>query len=372
MNKPLLDSRYLAISKNENTGGHILSPAGTGLDIELKALSFGQIDESSAIPKFERVHCGVDGEENSFESKAIFPFGAEPEIKRSFEFASGFMLAVTDICLKKTFPMTKLAVDSLKIPGNWKKLTVISASPSEEDGLKMEEFDFDSFTRYESSYGIPALLLENESGLSIETGLCDDIWRWNSGADGGLKSSFNIIKEADGLLIERDVCIWDENAEVQARDWRFKWYMAWADEEYKKASGRKSPGQRELDLENPGEKLHENAYISLEGNKSEVPCTVSNAAQNFMKKALRSAAGDRKKMKFVIKNFHPSLCEDPAHLNRSGKADSLLHWNVPGMLEFSLWADRQLAPTKSKFAVQSSNKSERFAKLPSLRCLAGN
>ncbi len=372
MNKLLLDSRHLAISKDENTGNHILVPAGTGLEIEVQALSFGQINESSAIPKFERVHCGAGGEESSFESKAIFPFGAEPEIKRSFEFSSGFVLAVTDICLKKTFPMTKLSVDALKIPGSWKKLTLITASPEDKDGLKIEEFDFDSFTNYESVHGIPAILLENDKGLSLETGLCDDIWRWNSGAASGLKSSFNIKKELDGLLIEHSVCIWEENSEVQARDWRFKWYLAWADEEFKKSSGRKSPGQREADLENPGEKLHENAFILLNGKKSEIPCTVSNTAQNFMKKALRSAAGDRKKMKFVIKNFHPSLCEDPAHLNRSGKADSLLHWNVPGMLEFSLWAERQLAPTKSKFAVQISKDSERFEKLPSLRHLAGN
>jgi hypothetical protein len=308
------------------------------------------------------------------EMKATLPFGTEPTISRSYEFAFNHCKVTSDIDIRKGVSAEKLSIDSLFIPGDWKKAGLLKAAENGVMEIEWKALENDKIF-FESDKTFLAAVFEDSDGFLLEIGTGNDLWRWNSASVSGIKSSFKIRITDKGIILDRDVFMWETETPVPPRNWRFHWYFAWQEKNAKteKAQLLKVLPFPEKDIIPAKGKtaaydfstvtLSASSKVRYNGTLTKTQCLQDNATQNYLKKIIRSAIQKSNKYKISFCNLAPHLCDEPAHLERPGK-DTLLHWDIVSILDYALWANRQIIKGDSQLFIIPD--TEDLKQLPSL------
>lgn len=342
--------------------------------LEIVPISFGVISECSGITKKIRKHTSIDKLSVSMETKVTLPFGTEPTISRFYEFAFNHCKVTSDIDIRKGINAEKFSIDNLFIPGNWKKAGLLKESGGGKLEIEWQTLE-EGKIFFESDKTFLSVVFENSDGLLLEIGTGNDLWRWNSASAAGIKSSFRIKKTDKGVTIDRDVFVWDMESPVPHRNWRFHWYFSWMEKDalQKKAQPSKILPFPEKDIIPEKGKtaaydfstvnLSDSSKVKHNGNSTKVQCMQASVTQNYMKKIIRSAIQKSDKYKISFCNIAPHVCDDPSHLERPGK-DTLSHWDIVSILDYALWANRQIIKGESQLFITPD--SENLKQLPSL------
>ena len=329
--------------------------------LRLMPLSFGEFDESSGFVSALKLHEAQDASSWSADTKSIIPFGPEPSVSRTMEIFANCALVTTDIKTTKGISCSSFSVDSLNLPGKWKKAGIVRVPESDCRVKDIEWIELDKKkTVFENAMPFLIAIFESESGERLEVGTGDDIWRWSSAERLGGTSSFTIEYSPEGIMIKRDVLRLDDPAAFPARDWRFKWYFAWD-------SGKKS-GQPAA-VENAGtvfdtrkSRWPDPAKIIFGGNIRKEVCFCAHISQKRFKKIVRSASEQSgQTVKFV--NIEPHLCEENSHTGKANM-EKTLHWDMMKILDLRLWAEKQLRKTDSRLVLELPEDSV-FKLMPS-------
>ena len=239
-----------------------------------------------------------------------------------------------------------------------------------------------------------ALVFERADGSAVEVGTGDDLWRWEQSLGYGVEAgSYKVTREDGGIRLLREPLMCCEPFTPKPRDYRFTWYAAW------RAPGATAPPalppavalrfDRQLNLMREAAGLGTGAApLSLavdvgglawpencrrscsavafaQGDRAEAPCWECASTQNALRRVIRQLAAARRPGSLTVRGATPWICWDPAHLERRGH-DALTHWDMIGLLDFSVWARQQLGLAWDIRAVP-----DRLAELPSLACLFG-
>jgi hypothetical protein len=73
------------------------------------------------------------------------------------------------------------------------------------------------------------------------------------------------------------------------------------------------------------------------------PCWQTPGVQKTARRLVRQLAGWRRHGRLLVCLPEPGVCLDATHLDRPPQR-VLPHWDLPAMLEFAVWARRQLGP----------------------------
>ncbi|MCP3968377.1 MAG: hypothetical protein GY750_02620 [Lentisphaerae bacterium] len=311
--------------------------------------------ESQCIIKKARTHITEDGLSSKFDSETVIPFGSEPSIKRSAEFADGFAKVIMDIRPGKHDQIRYLKTDSIVLNGPWKKIAIcrIPVAGSALPELEWQELSAEDSVLFDAGYPFLNCVLEDENGFRFEVGLGDDLWRWNSAATLELCSgNFKVSGSNESITIDRAPIVFEKDAEADKRSWRFKWYFAWS-----KA---------------PASKLVPSDAIIIDGAKLDVPaaalnsstqgaiCHMSAPSRRTFRKSLRSGFSANDNSTFIITGVEPHTCNTASHLDRPGNS-SLTHWDVWDIAEFYVWGNRKGIPNQNILMItppEGSNAGE--------------
>jgi len=340
-------------------------------------VSFGTIGEETGISRKCRQHHSLDGLSSRIDMENLIPFGPEPSIKRTIEFAYNRASVTCDVNIPKGISGDRLSIYSILLPGKWKKIGIIenngtSFNPPEIRWHDIKDEDCEFFS---SEKTFLSCVLEDANGFLFETGAGNDLWRWNSASILNTASSFRIEKNSHGILISRNVFKWEQECELPKRNWRFNWYFAW--------SARKNPPAPvssdiiKGDIFNAVNKENKLLFYDFlssafppsgrtrrKEQNSASPCMQSHAVQNHFRKIIRSLSNriDGHDIRFI--NIAPHICDTASHLERKS-ASGIEHWDMISILDLRLWADHQFQSSGSRFSIISQADSP-FSSMPSL------
>ena len=330
--------------------------------LRLMPLSFGEFDESSGFVSSLRLHEAQDEHAWSADIKTVIPFGSEPSVSRTMDIFSNCAMITTDVKTTKGISCSDFRVDSLFLPGRWKKAKIISLPENDcrIKEVKGIELDGTEKTIYKSAIPFLAVIFESESGERLEIGTGDDIWRWTSGPRLGGTSSFAIEYSADGIHIDRNILHRNEVSEFPARDWRFRWYFAW--DSGKKSGNKITAENKTVSFDAYKSKWPDPAKIVFKNNIRKEVCFCAHISQKRFKKIIRSAAAEKEQTLCFI-NMEPHVCEENSHTGKT-KMDKTLHWDMMKILDLRLWAEKQLRKTDSFLKIELPAESI-FREFPS-------
>ncbi|QSH40485.1 hypothetical protein P0136_13025 [Lentisphaerota bacterium ZTH] len=303
--------------------------------MRLQPALINTFDEQQGVVRKVRTHIRQDGFSSKFDAETVIPFGSEPSIKRSGEFADGFAKVIMDVQPGTHDPVRYLKTDTIVLSGPWKKIAVCripnaGAALPVPEWLELSEEGFEIF---DASYPFLNCILENADGFRFEVGLGDDLWRWNSAAALELCSgNFKISGSAQEITIERTPVIFDQDTRPDKRSWRFKWYFAWS----------KTPAAGLLPADAVTINTTEQNVPAAANNSSAkgVTCQMSAAARRAFRKVLRSGFAAAESKVFALTNIEPHICNTASHLDRPGSV-SLAHWDLWDLMELFLWGNRK-------------------------------
>lgn len=340
-------------------------------------VSFGPLGEEAGISRKSRPHYSLDGLSTRMDTENLLPFGPEPSIKRSFEFAYNRASVTCDVDIPKGISGDRLSVDSILLPGKWKKIGIMENSGTSFNPPEMRWHDIknEDCEFFSAEKTFLSCVLEDENGFLLETGAGNDLWRWNSAATINAGASFRIEKNKLGILISRNVFRWEQECELPKRNWRFNWYFAWAD-------GKKNHSPilsdiikgdifKAVNMENKllfydfaSAAFPSSGKTHRRGQNSDFPCMQSHAVQNAFRKIIRSLSNriDGHDIRFM--NIAPHICDTASHLERKS-ASGIEHWDIISIMDMRLWGDRQLRNSGSSFSIVPSSDSP-FSSMPSL------
>ena len=353
-------------------------------------IEIGEFSETMSLPEKAVMHKLMDIEGYSIETKTIIPFGSEPAITRKFEYLPNIVKITTDVEIKKSITAENFEVDSLKLEGNWKKCAVINLSADNHALKKIDWIDLhspshactDSQTHgliYDSPSHFHIFLLETQDGTRLEIGAGFDLWRWNAGGREEVRDEdseeskkynstanpqgrFTIEQTAEGLFIKRQIITSDKEFEIDAKNWRFNWYLAWKTEK-KKSGVRDQEGEKQ----NSENSAHSNPIpLSPEYQESKikhVPCFHAKNTRNQLRKSVRSVINKLDDDILHLDNIAPHICTNSSHISRPGEKD-IEHWDMTDIIDFWLWTNRQLQKKESCFII-TPPKNSIFEELPS-------
>lgn len=76
-------------------------------------------------------------------------------------------------------------------------------------------------------------------------------------------------------------------------------------------------------------------------SRQAMPCWESAAVQKRLRRAVRRVAQTCSSGTFIFGPLLPGVCWDAGHLGRN-VPDGLVHWDLPAMLDFSVWCRQTL------------------------------
>jgi hypothetical protein len=332
--------------------------------LRVNPVKVNQLSEDSALVGKSRLHHTVDGLSASVDVENKIPFGAEPKIKRSVDFADGFARVITDVQPGKHDVIRFLEMDSLELPGPWARIAVQTV-PAAGKSCSEPEWIYlgvDSETFFNGEEPFLNVLLEDHEGNCIETGLGDDIWRWANAKDMELTSAeFRISGNADLISITRKPLSISEEADIQARAWRYKWYFAWS---FGNDSCEASCDNAEI-IDSASLDLPDVAEIQSSAGTTGTVCFEAPATRKKMRKLLRSLTAAEEERNIVLINSEPHVCCCGAHLERRDK--QLLHWDAWDLMELFVWGNRKMSGMGA-FSIICPDSSAAKA-FPLMKCL---
>ncbi|HBC86575.1 MAG TPA: hypothetical protein DCZ94_06440 [Lentisphaeria bacterium] len=351
--------------------------AGTDL-LSISGMAFGKFDESSAYCGKLKKHEAIDGLNCSLEAVNVLPYGSEPTVTRKCDIAGNHAVVTTDFELRSKMEADAFEVDNLLVKGTWTRVGVVRISnpvPALSD-IQWHELDEDRPFHLELKQ-IPLLMLfERQDKFMLEIGNGDDLWRWlNTSLFPQSTQSVVIEKAQGGISLRRKVAVWEVDAVIFSRSYRFNWYFAWELPGRKYLGCGDEPGGHGKGSEGmeyfkfpEGEVPQQLA--ACHGNRNlGVSCFHSPAVSGIFRDIIRASAGKSQGKSIVLGNLSVPLCDSAAHLERPQR-QLLLHWNMTRLFDYWLWANKHLKNSGSTFYAVPAKNDRIFSVLPSIRGLS--
>jgi len=346
------------------------------LTLNSMGVELGALSESFGISKKLRFHESKFKNAGQVESQINLPFGSEPSVSKTVDFVNNYAKITTNIEIKGAFPLKKISFGKIIVNAEWEKYAIIDLNSSNIKNINWKKMDND-FQLYSSDKPFLILLLETKDGTRLEIGTGDDIWRWMNANQKNATSSFSVSKKGNSIEIIRDAYIWDEEISLISQNLHFRWYFSWCNIEELENSNSEDLEIKLLP------KLHKKKFrwdsfakcawkcekLDTEQNSAVLneeylsyPCMSSSIMKHF-KKIIRSMKNQVDNDTIVFTGIYPSLCDNASHVERK-KKKILLHWNINKLLDFYLWANKQLIDKDSQFFITPEKKSI-YNELPS-------
>jgi hypothetical protein len=368
------------------TGDMCFSYNGRTL-LKSDGIELGMLKETNGIEKFCRAHYSEKTKWSWVETETLHPFGSEPVIKRKWEQAANHIKVVSDIIIRSTMPVEHhVSLDSLSLPGKWKKVLIFSQLNPESTEISIEEFDLSDFLGKEKKFDfIPLILLFfAEDGTELEIGAGYDLWRWHEAASRfGGKEEFVLKGTNEGLLFDRKIHFQNEDSCLSRDNFRFSWYFAWGNVNDHKSSIKYNtcslltPSEKKLISDGAGDKhiycldnMKWPSFSVVEGNRNKYPCFCSRQTGNYMKSWFRSLYNKIKDQNtdVYLCDIDIHICSNASHMIR-GKRKKLMHWDFIYLVGLWEWANKYLGDTGNHFYIVF-RKNSLFADLPSVKGLS--
>ena len=311
----------------------------------------------------------------SLASDSVLPFGSEPLFKRGYEQFGRCLSVTTDFMIRKRYPMDRLALETLRFPGDWSRVGVVDFPEPGRPLPPLRPVDLSG-----GAVAFPqvplVLLLEAADGRRLEVGCGWDLWRWAQAAGLGAKSSFQLARDGSGVTFTRELLRWEDgDHEMRDRTFRFNWYFAWdppgGPAPFPAAGSQLLYEARQLRASDPAAVCHGLSYAGWPAEalaKGGDVCHVASASLAILKSWLRRRLGDFHGQVVCLDKFLPCACSNASHANR-GPAE-LLHWDYHYLFAFWEWANRLLAESGGALRLKLDPASP-MADMPSAATLRG-
>jgi hypothetical protein len=365
------------------TGDMCFSLNGSAL-LKSEGIELGILKEANGVEKICRSHFSDKTGWSWVETETFHPFGSEPVIKRKWEQAGNHIRVVSDIIIRGSIPVDHVSIDSLKLPGKWKKGLIFSQLNPDSTEISIEEIDLSDFLGKEKKFTYMPLVmvLTAEDGTELEIGAGYDLWRWHeAGSRFGGEEEYLLKGTGDGLFFDRKISFHDDEFELGRDNFRFSWYFAWACESIVSVKydlfNKLTPSGRKLISDN---RVEEHVYCldgpawpliaSAEGNPEKHPCFCSRQTGNYLKSWLRSLYHKIKddEIDVYLCGIDTHICSNASHMVR-GKRINLMHWDYIYLLSFWEWANKYMGSTDNCLYI-IFKKNSPFADLPSVKGLS--
>ena len=267
----------------------------------------GGFGELSALPELFRLHRSEDGFSAEIESVGTIPFGTEFKVKRKLTVAAGVCAMVSKIEPCNGGTAGNITLEPVLFPGPWAKVRYLLHGSS-----KLHTCKFRENAEFHCGPELPWYIqAEFRDGSRAEFITGSDIWRHRAAEKmENVTAEYRLADTAEGLLFERHVLRYGEEAVMEKRSRQFETLFAWS-----------APGPEKPDSPRP---------VAVPG------CLASRNVQGVLRRAVRSADGP-----LALTGYEGKLCADASHLERSAKRE-LEHRDLNDLFQLYCWANRQL------------------------------
>ncbi len=274
---------------------------------------------------------------------------------------------------------------SFLLPGTWRRLFVFPAPADLEKGQLPGWQELPAKGELEFS-PLPLLVVcENDSGLQLEFGLGDDLWRWMNGLVPQAKQVLGLSNTSEGLLCQRKIAVYEQGELLQpeARGYRLTSYLAWSapalavpeasQRVYRPLSFTAEGGLNRQELLDCGDF----PAISLDFRDLPLPhqakrtgdgenCWESKITQKYVRRIIRQLADYATCGSLRISaGMSPGLCLDGVHCSRKNPT---AHWDLLAILDVTAWMRQRLGEQWEVEIIQP----EPWQNLVSLSCLGAS
>ena len=301
-------------------------------------VTLGGFSESNALPSKMRLHESLDGLSCSFEAENVIPFGCEYQVKRQMDIlASNIGTMTDDLSAVNHGVVGNVALEDVIFPGPWAALEYL---PYGETAFRTVELPVDSAEIYSGDETVVMLRLTGTDGVQVEYACGSDLWRHRAGKrTAGASGHFEISGSNEEIILKRAVVTFAEDAVIEKRPWRFKSVFSWS---------TSAPAEAAPTVDIQMLPISANGMQSPAGDAL---CLCSSPARKVLKDLVRKADSD-----IILGNVKSAICFNPAHQDRPGKGD-LEHLDIGDLVDFYLWANRQLGRQGKSFKLKSAEGS---------------
>ncbi len=290
------------------------------------------------------------------------PFGNEIEFLHTYRYGDGFARIITDLTFRRgSTAAPSVDIGSLTLPGPWTRYRVAT---DDDDELRLSDWcPIEDVTWNQPPL---AVIIEHQSGVQLEIGIGNDLWRWQKGLLTPRTNAgcYALKTTGDDIEFCRSVTICGEDAVPKPRVYRFSWYLAWqtlptTTELPTDTVGPVFADDGSLNAAATGTQLASGMHLAVDlaainwpptlcrawdGRKSTRPCVASSAVMTRLRRIVRQLAGfEQQEFALVFRNLQPGLCDVGRH---TGHRQSAAHWDMSDLLAFSLWARGCLGPER--------------------------
>ncbi len=294
--------------------------------------------------------------------------GAPYQVRRTCEYAGNRFRLTVDASFPRNLETNEISVESILIRQECKEFAVLLPDPLSPCKPMLEWHNLNGKDIFFESERAPlAWIFKTSDGKVFEIGTGDDLWRWNIAGALDVKSKFSLARENDCIRLKRTVLKSDGMIGDIGRKFRFTWYFAWI-----------LPGHDFLDRNDKDLffydivndiKWPDSARILTATDEYfDLPCFHSDFVWNKLKKIIRKNLEGANR-KIVFGGIRPSICKSAAHLGRDKKR-TLEHGNMMALMNFWLWANKQLHDKSSSLCFVSDAEDPVLGQLPSFKGLA--
>lgn len=349
--------------------------------------------ESMVVERFRAHHRGGAA---VVEASGLFPFGNEIRLGQTFRYAANHVRITSDLNWPKATEVRRhFALGDLFLPGHWHRfyvfppLTRLNARRSRPAWHDIPQ-DSRPGTMIGHWHRPPlAVVFERPDGTRLEVGTGSDVWRWESCLGYCPESgSYKITVEADGIRFIREPLMCCLPYTPAAGQRRFTWHLAWYGtafpgprqfppaETLRFENGKLGDFERDVPAKTPSVVLDTStlpvpasarkalsAPDLIRGKLASVPCWESHPVSKLARSVIRRLAAMSDNGYLRIKGLLPQPCHVAGHVDRR-ETDGVAHWDINGILDFCVWARRQLGES---WEMRLENRLAEI--LPSLRCL---
>ena len=307
------------------SGGSTLALAFADLAVTCGGLRCDLFDEAAALPAKVREHRSHDGFHFDAETARTLPFGCEYAIARAVDLYDGGARLTVDVRPANGGTLRHLELDPVVVTG----AIVRFGWQFEGEAIAWRPLpETPETTVLDAPFAPAVLAVESASGLVVEIGCGDDLWRHRPAF--ALNTPHTTLTAGpEGLRMQRTILAFADEAAVERRPWRWEYYVAWGLPADAAPDETSDPSWRN-DLPETARRLDAEA-------RRVGWCLGSAPLRRRLRDRIRAARTDLR-----LTEIDAAPCADAAHTGRAA-GRSLVHGNAAGLLALHQWGNRQLA-----------------------------
>jgi len=394
------DNSWKIVHDLHNFGGPLSLEVNQTPLLECQSFYIDDLSENSAV--LRKLQEYRKAGQAVISTDAYLPFGVELQLRQTCRYAGRHARITFDINWQKnSYIQRHFGVGSLFLPGKWQRYYCLPPAEHLAQGVEPTWHSINNDPKSSPMQGHwhrppLALVFEHQSGIRLEIGTGNDIWRWQNCMSAAPESaSYKIIRQKNGLQLIREPLMCCEEFSPKVQNYRFTWYIAWSTPNDNKKDTTNNPTQipfnkdNSIDLKTLKKQLAENSTPNLlldltklnfpphtcrtttssnyiRKQTSNQPCWQNPIIQKTARKIIRSIAGNFQEGELTIKGITPGICWSSEHLDRKNP-DGISHWDINNILNFSSWL-RQHLNKYWKIKIQNNSNWQ----LPSLENLGAD